>query len=381
MAEDFSLDDLLKKFSDAYLEAEGKMGQCNVLIIGKTGVGKSTLINAVFREPLARIGSGRPITQDIRQYHKPDLPITVYDTPGLELSSDQIQRVQLDVSRLIEDKNLQPVNERIHVVWYCINHGGDRLEEMEQQWLKALEHKDIPILLVVTKTLTRKPTTFTRALEAENLPVRQIVPILAEPMDLDEEIRVKAHGLDHLVDVTFELLPEVARKAFVNGTRSIALKAREASKYVTGYVSTAFAVGFTPIPFADSPILVAMQTTMLGHITLIFGLPFTRGFAGALLSTIAGSGSMTLIGRAIVSNLLKVIPGVGTVMGGVISGSTAAGLTLALGLAYIESLKFYLNAQMRGQQVSMQDLSQVFDREYSYYARSGRHDLRDEDQD
>lgn len=379
MNTDFSLDDLLKKFSDAYLEAEGNMGQCNVLVIGKTGVGKSTLINAVFREPLARIGSGQPVTQDIRRYQKKDLPITVYDTPGLELSGEQIQRVKLDISRLIEDKWILPLNEHIHVIWYCISHSGDRIEHSEKKWIQELEKKGIPILLVVTKTLTRKRSDFLAALEAENLPVRQVIPILAEPKPIDDDYLIKSHGLDHLVEVTFELLPEIARQAFVNSTLNIALKAREASKYVTGYVASAFAVGITPIPFADAPVLIVMQTTMLAHITLIFGMPFTQGFVSTMLSSIAGSGGMSMMGRGIVTNLLKFIPGAGSVVGGVISGTTAAALTLALGLAYIKSLQAYMKSRIRGQEISLGELSKVMVEEYQYYITSGRSDLREED--
>ncbi len=380
MTTDVSLDELLQKFSEAYLEAEGSMGRFNVLLIGKTGVGKSTLLNAVFREPLAKIGSGRPVTQDVRQYVKDDFPITAYDTPGLELSGEQIQRVQLDIAQLIEDKRLKPMSEHIHVIWYCISHEGQRIEAVEVEWLQKLDLKDIPVILVITKTLTRKHSEFLQALDAENLPVRQIVPILAEPVALDDEITIASHGLDQLVEVTFELLPEVARKAFVNGSRSISLKSRAAMSYLSGYIATAFAIGFTPIPFADAPILVTMQTTMLAHLTVLFGLPFDRGFISTVFSSIVGSGGMSLVGRSVVNNLLKLFPGAGLVVGGVISGSTAGALTLALGLAYISSLKYYMRAQMQGQQMSMQDLARIIRQEYQYYVRTGRQDLRGDDE-
>ncbi len=57
---------------------------------GKTGVGKSTLINSIFINQFsvschAETGFGIPVTQNIREYRGlPPLTIAV-DTPGLEL--------------------------------------------------------------------------------------------------------------------------------------------------------------------------------------------------------------------------------------------------------------------------------------------------------
>ncbi|MEQ9483449.1 hypothetical protein [Coleofasciculus sp. F4-SAH-05] len=43
---------------------------------------------------------------------------------------------------------------------------------------------------------------------------------------------------------------------------------------------------------------------------------------------IVGVGGVATFGRAIAANLLKMIPGAGTIVGGAISASTAAALTL-----------------------------------------------------
>ncbi|MCV5870844.1 GTP-binding protein, partial [Escherichia coli] len=51
-----------------------------------------------------------------------------------------------------------------------------------------------------------------------------------------------------------------------------------------------------------------------------------------------GVTGVSFAGRAIVSNILKCFPGVGTIAGGAISATTAAALTVALGEAYIAVL-------------------------------------------
>lgn len=379
MSEDFSVDELLENMSEAYEEAARKLGHCNVLVIGTTGVGKSTLINTIFQSRLAETGVGYPITQYIRRYTKPNCPITVYDTPGLELNGKQIERVRLDVAELIEKQRLEEAKEHIHVVWYCINHELDRFQPVEEEWLKSLALKDVPIILVLTQTLTRKRSNFQAFLDSKNLPVCQIIPILAEPKPIDDDYTVKAHGLERLVEVTAEQLPKEARKAFVREQkRNIDLKAGEAFKYVIGYIAGSALIGASPIPFSDAPLLVTMQTAMIANITGIFGLSFDRAFIGTVISAIGGAVGLAAAGRAIVANLLKMIPGAGTAVGGAISASTAAALTLALGLAYIEALKIYVKAQNDGKDMPLSELAKIILEQYNYYARTGQKTLRDE---
>ena len=55
------LKEVLKNMHDKIKEEQSKMGKVNILIAGKTGVGKSTLVNAVFGKTVATTGTGRPV--------------------------------------------------------------------------------------------------------------------------------------------------------------------------------------------------------------------------------------------------------------------------------------------------------------------------------
>jgi 50S ribosome-binding GTPase len=72
-------------FSAEQQKANERLGHANILISGQTGVGKSTLIKAVFRVPLAQEGTGKPMTKTVQRYDVARVPVTIYDTPGIEL--------------------------------------------------------------------------------------------------------------------------------------------------------------------------------------------------------------------------------------------------------------------------------------------------------
>ena len=77
------------------------------------------------------------------------------------------------------------------------------------------------------------------------------------------------------------------------------------------------------------------QVGMLAAITAIYGLEADKAAAATVLSALFGTMGVTLTGRAMAAGLLKIIPGAGSIVGGSISGSTAAALTFALGRTYI----------------------------------------------
>ena len=108
---------------------------------------------------------------------------------------------------------------------------------------------------------------------------------------------------------------------------------------VLGFAASTPATGAVPIPFADAPLLVGQQVAMMVAINKVFGFDVKRDALQSLVVAALGVGGATVIGKTVASNLLKLVPGAGSVAGGAVSAGTAGVITLALGKAYIEVCK------------------------------------------
>lgn len=338
-----SIDKVAQQCIDAINEKIHNLNRLNIMVIGKSGVGKSTLINSLFRGNFAETGLGRPVTQEIRRIEKKDYPLAIYDTPGFELGGDQQDKVKDEILDIIHKGYLaNDVNQTIHCIWYCINVGGNRtFDKTEIDWLRKFSESNrnskVPIIVVLTQAVPKSKAQEMKSLvEQENLDIVKVVPLLAKDMNFDDEYTAKAYGLENLIEVMTEALPEELQDTLQN-IQKVALesKKKRAHAAVASAVAATFGEGFAPIPFADAALLIPTQVGMIAAITVIFGLEVNKSVITAFVSSTLGSGGATILGRTIVANLLKLIPGVGTVTGGLISGTTAGLITTALGEAYI----------------------------------------------
>lgn len=348
-------DEIAKKCMDAINEKLKNLKKLNIIVVGKSGVGKSTLINSLFRDKIAETGLGRPITTEIRKIEKKDYPMAIYDTPGFELSEGQQAKVKEEIIELIH-KGLATgdINNAIHCIWYCINVGGNRtFDQTEINWLKELIEKNkvtkVPIIVVLTQACPKtKGKQMQTLVEKENLDIIKVIPVLAQDIDFDGEYVAKAYGLDQLVDIMSEALPEELQDTLQNVQKaSLKSKKKRSRAVVAAASAVAFGEGFIPIPFSDAAVLIPTQITMIASITTNFGMSISKSVIMSFISSTIGTAGTTILGKSMVSNLFKLIPGVGTGVGGMISGSTASLLTTALGEAYIKFMEMIYKGELK----------------------------------
>lgn len=370
--ENFNPIDVAQKIMDAIQKEYKELKKLNVMILGKTGVGKSTLINNMFSKKMADTGIGKPVTHKIRKIEKPDFPLAIYDTPGLELGGENTidSLLQEVIGKIQTEIKSGDISRAIHCIWYCISTPSHRFEQAEIDFLKRFldetEIFNVPVIVVLTQSYSKNDAKELKSeIEKENLSIVNVVPVLSEDYDIDEDYTAKAYGLDKLSEIMNSVIPEAVQKTFVAvQCANLDLKKGKAQAVVAASAMVAAVTGAVPIPFSDAALLIPEQITMLGSITAVFGVPMEKATLVAIVSGTIGTAGTTVLGKTVVSGLLKLVPGVGSAVGGAISATTAAALTSALGEAYIIILIKVCKGEMRladiGTNRGKQEITKIF---------------------
>jgi uncharacterized protein (DUF697 family)/GTP-binding protein EngB required for normal cell division len=330
-------------FSEQRQREAEELGHANILITGQTGVGKSTLVNAIFRAELAREGVGRPVTRRVQRHDAAGVPVTIFDTPGIELG-DAKDAVIADFKNTIVASRRDAAENFIHLAWYCVDAGQTRIQGYDVDVIRALAD-ELPVILVLTQCVDNdRVTGLEAAIVAERLPIQgDPVRTLAKARRIGEQT-IEPTGLEELVRRTEQILPKAVKGAFVNAQGVVIdLKVKYARAVVAASAAAAAAVGAAPIPVSDAVILMPVQIGMLGGVTAVFGIEMSAQTATRLVVGLVGEGGVSQVGRRMAAGLLKVIPGVSVVSAGV-----ASALTAALGEAYIQLCREMMRRQAAG---------------------------------
>ncbi|KAJ7051461.1 hypothetical protein C8F01DRAFT_1262794 [Mycena amicta] len=127
-----------------------------ILVVGKTGSGKSSLIAHVFGVNKASVSHNRTGEADIEEeLLPPENPlVVVHDSMGFESGRPETFEKAEIFLRVRADSEKVDLKDQVHIIWLCIQipHSGARVfEDGDEKFLKLAQGLNIPVLVVFTQ--------------------------------------------------------------------------------------------------------------------------------------------------------------------------------------------------------------------------------------
>lgn len=312
----------------------------NVLVIGNSGVGKSTLINAVLGDERAESGWGKKgTTKELAIYDSKNIPFRIIDTVGFEPSLIKEFMAISAVKKWSKDSAKEGHEDnQINVIWFCVDGTSSKLFPTTLKNLSRATSMwgTVPVIVVITKSYSvpdrEKNIEMVNNAFAEkqgNLKnLRNIIPVVASTYVLNDNAYAAPEGITELIDATNELMPE-GIKAGEKDIAAFKLNRKRAMAHgITGVSTTAAViVGAVPIPFGDAVILAPIETALVNALAQIYGINKNEE-SKQFFNSIVEVGTVSVVAKSAIS-ALKAIPGVNlgaSVLNAIIAGSIVAAL-------------------------------------------------------
>jgi len=325
------LDEELRKYQETFKKP-------NILICGQTGAGKSSIVNFIFKDEVAKVSDGKPCTRDITLY-KSDL-INIYDSEGYELGrEDYYKKMLFDEFLCKEEHKGIDGEESVHLVWYVVNGASKRFTPYDAELCHKIRSEKYKLCIIISQIDQLDETQLDEMVQSVKRQTMDVVGIKCfrtsnkeETINARDEKGDKYTDWDELIEWSMDQMPEMCKDRFASAMKKgLKEKERQARKRIVVATATAATVGATPIPFGSAAVLIPLQTGLVIAVLNVYGIKFAGGAAAvaSLLTTVG----IQNIGKAVAGNLIKMIPGVGSVIGGVINAAVAAAFTAAIGEA------------------------------------------------
>ena len=327
-----------------------------IAIVGRRGAGKSSLINAIFSEMRAEIGDVKART-GIGKWHtytSESGDLEILDTRGIG-EADKPEEESAENSA-IEEVKASIIEKCPDVILFLckakevssrIDEDMSQLLELKQT-IQFVHEYDVPIIGVVTQVDELSPKSsdqppFDHPIKQKNIaeakevlsmklrdtvsvPIN-VIPVCCYLEFEDNKIVYDIRwNVDTLLDYLIEKLPKEAQMltAKLSKIKSVQKKiARGIGKSVAGVTG---AIGASPIPGPDLPIITGMQLAMVTSIGMISGKKNDKKGVIKFLSALGLNVGAGFAFRQVARQLVKVIP----VAGSMVSGAIATAGTHAL---------------------------------------------------
>ncbi|WP_421199814.1 YcjF family protein [Aeromonas enteropelogenes] len=341
-----SIEDRLEEQFDNEM---AQVSRPNLMIVGGTGVGKSSLINLIFGKSIAKVGTGQPVTRGCERYEDPKVPLVIFDTEGYEVSEGKISagNFREKIIPEIKQRKNKALNEQIHLIWYCLSVANHRITDFDLDNLRLItDQLDIPVAVVLTQCDAEpvdeqgngETSQIFRQVLRENGMTCEIFETCANNPNHDPELKL---DLEKLIDwSSTSLSNDSLRRSFVAAQiASLQAKRSEAMNIIMTYsATTAASAGFNPVPMSDALLIVPQQIAMAASLAKIYGIDSMGEIAVSMLK----GQIISLMGRQLAASLTKLIPVLGQFINAGVAGVITGGLGLALVEVYERAIEGYL---------------------------------------
>lgn len=313
------------------------MKKGNVLFIGNSGVGKTTLINSVLGTDAATGIGVSGTTKETKMYENDEVPFRIIDTMGFEpVKFMQPNKAISDIKKWSKEAALDNDEDtNIDLICLCVDGTSSKLfSKTIDDFLKAITiWKTVPVIVAITKSYSlpdREDNVemVKKAFAGRGREVRGIYPVVASSYVISDNYAVEPQGIEELIEGINALLPE-GIKASSSDITKYNLDRKRFMSQSTVMVSTGIgvAIGLVPIPFSDALLLVPTETLEINAISKIYGIKSDDRFKN-LLNQMVEVGTAGLVAKTLIS-ALKAIPGINlaaSVINGVIAGIIVAAI-------------------------------------------------------
>lgn len=350
-------------------DIENSYLKLNILMAGKTGVGKTSLVNAIIGEEVGQVAKdGKPATRK----NNSDLlwstdmgDIRFTDVPGFgEASAPTLNGVDYE-------ENICNLGKTAHILLLVISCSDKALEkekEFLEKWKQDPDLAKVPVFIVINKidsmkpirewnpeTLNLKHPTTEKEIQIKSfidyvsgLPTFKEYAYLGHvyPVCAGEEWGKDTYGIDVLKQAINNNVPEMLRLVLERENLS---KEEKAKKIIRNYALSAATIAVEPIPVVDSVLLAPVQVAMVLHLGKIYGQKITKTAAQGIINTIG----LSFIGNVLFMTLAGFFPGVKQIIG----PSVAFSLTYVSGLIIND---LFSSGNINPTKEQLQELSQKY---------------------